>query len=510
MTVTTKLTSCLAEFHLGIASQQPSSEVSAELIQNKWCAVFGGPEVLQTDAGPEFEDVMRRMTRLLDCRREVVPPGAKWRQGQVERHGAVVKLMMMRVIASQQAAGLDDMKLVATACFTAKNRMANRSGLSPMQAVTGKNTTIPASIMEQITSGKLRQVLNEQLDTRDALRRAERIRAAAVDSFNWIDSNEVIREAFHKRSRPPRLDCIQEGTTVYVHQPPPARRGQHRRLQDHSSWDGPGIVVLLEKQTNTAARIWVRLRSKVRSFPPEKVRLATPDEMVGSQFVLEVLEELHEQMRRGELQAERRRGDDGNGDVGMPEEPTTAAAPRTRRRRSDLAQVQEVSSDDAPMDEAHQAEDRASQVRRLEMLNDVPESIRRSLSSSSSSVALARNLDVADRQELLAEDDDMTEPAEEGAEAEHMEGPEPSTLAFGQKKQLFEDLAKQRKGMPSKLTEAQLRSGLAQASHQGEEHQEADEEIAGGCATQTETVARRQSRRFVPGELCGRWAARSR
>lgn len=84
--------------------------------------------------------------------------------------------------------------------------------------------------MEQLGSGHVRFAVSEELDVKDSLRRAERIRAAAVDSFHWIDSNEVLRRALHARSRPPKLEMIQEGTTVYVHSPPPHRRGQARRL----------------------------------------------------------------------------------------------------------------------------------------------------------------------------------------------------------------------------------------------------------------------------------------
>jgi hypothetical protein len=62
--------------------------------------------------------------------------------------------------------------------------------------------------------------MNASLDQKDALKKAERIRASAIDSFNWIDSNEVIRKGLHSRSRPPKLEMINEGTTVYVHQPP--------------------------------------------------------------------------------------------------------------------------------------------------------------------------------------------------------------------------------------------------------------------------------------------------
>ena len=151
---------------------------------------------------------------MLDFRHEVIPPSAKWCQGQVERHGVIVKLMLMRVVHAQQIRGLDLLKLATTACFAAKNRLSNKLGMTPLQAVTGRNTTLPHSVMEQLGSGHVRFAINEQLDEKDSFRRAERIRAAAVDSFHWIDSNEVLRRALHARSRPPKLELIREGTIL--------------------------------------------------------------------------------------------------------------------------------------------------------------------------------------------------------------------------------------------------------------------------------------------------------
>ena len=204
----THMLDSLTDYHIGVVSKNPSAEVTAEILQNRWCGVFGVPETFQTDAGKEYEEVVTRLCRILDFRHEAVPPGAKWRQGQVERHGGIVKLMMMRVVATQQVSGLDGMKMVATACFAAKNRLANRMGLSPQQAVTGRNTSVPMSIMDQLCSGQVKQALNAQLDVREALRRAERIRAAAIDSYHWMDSNEVLRRALHSRSRPPKLENL--------------------------------------------------------------------------------------------------------------------------------------------------------------------------------------------------------------------------------------------------------------------------------------------------------------
>ena len=341
------------------------------------------------------------------------------------------------------------MKLVATSCFNAKNRLCNRTGLSPLQAVTGKNNVLPQSIIHQLCAGQVGCTINDELEVRDALRRAERIRAAAVDSFNWVDSSEVIRKALNCRSRPPKLDNLQEGMTVYVHEPPPSRRGQHRRLQDHASWDGPGLVVCVEKREGAPRRVWVRLRAKVRSFSLEKIRLATPDEMLGSQFVIQALDDVMKDIKEGKLVLEenKRRS---------VLKPATPAPPGAHRRGASM--------DSDYMLDDQEAQLRVRQVRRMEMMNDVPHSDSFSASSPlqqlkqccdkcgigawpTTGAAYNRKNDknfwrrmtpcrLTDGDE--ERDQEMTEPERQG----------PSSLAFHQKKKIFEEMAARRKASP--------------------------------------------------------------
>lgn len=95
--------------------------------------------------------------------------------------------MMMRVVDAEQAEGIQPMRLVTTACISAKNRMVNKLGLSPLQAVTGRNTSIPTSLVDQAASGCLKEALNREFHQSDSLRRAERIRAAACDAFHCLE-----------------------------------------------------------------------------------------------------------------------------------------------------------------------------------------------------------------------------------------------------------------------------------------------------------------------------------
>ena len=457
----THMLDSLTEYHIGVASNQANADTTAELLQMRWCAVFGPPQIFQTDGGKEFADVVERITQLLDFRHEVVPPSAKWRQGQVERHGAIVKLMMMRVIHAQQLQGLEQIRLAAVACFSAKNRMSNKMGLSPLQAVTGRNTTMPHSVMEQLGSGHVRVAVNEQLDTQDSLRRAERIRAAAVDSFHWIDSNEVLRRALHARSRPPNLELIREGATVYVHSPPPHRRGQAKRLQDHSSWDGPGLVVCVEKQREVPNRVWVRIRAKVRSYPLEKIRLATPDEMLGSGYIVQMLDDMADEIKEGKLMVE--------------------AAPPKAPKPSARAQEEADPADEALRQlDAERSREMGRKIRRMEMLNDVPESIRASSRGDTTSMSTPESKgltpsstsasEVAIREKVHREKRRLEEHPEEleglmddvECESHPMseEEGDPSKLTLQEKRDFFQQAIDDKAGRPSKMGEAKLRGKL--------------------------------------------------
>ena len=99
---------------------------------------------------------------------EVAAEGAKW-LGQFERRGSVAKLMVMPLVKEMDLKSLDEMRWAALAAFAAKNRTFNGGGLSPSQAVTGRNTMLPGSLMKQLASGRVRFRNNDKLTRNDAL-----------------------------------------------------------------------------------------------------------------------------------------------------------------------------------------------------------------------------------------------------------------------------------------------------------------------------------------------------
>ena len=163
----------LTDYRIGDLTDTAASGFAKEVLQDLWYAVFGPPDLLLTDGGPEFQGAIQTLNDMFAVVHEVVPEGAKWRLGQVERHGSVAKLMMMRMVKEMDLKGLEEMLRAALAAFAAKNRTFNRGGVSPLQAVTGRNTMLPASLMDQLSSGRVIFRYNDELTHNDSLGRKE-------------------------------------------------------------------------------------------------------------------------------------------------------------------------------------------------------------------------------------------------------------------------------------------------------------------------------------------------
>ncbi|CAE7522180.1 unnamed protein product, partial [Symbiodinium necroappetens] len=256
----------LTDYHVADLTDRPDSAFSREVFQDLWLAVFGPPDTLVTDGGPDFQGSVGVMLELLGIVQEVVPEGAKWRLGQAERHGAVLKLMMMKMVKGMGLRGL------------------TRRGVT-----------------DASRHREVKFKYNEAVGHSEAIARAERIRIGAG--------------GFSLAGLARRL----EGAIVYVYEPPASRKGLARRMQDNSSWSGPGVI---ERDRPVPQRVWVRIRGRVKAFPLEKLRLATVDEMASSEFIAQAVTDVEEELRGGQLR------------VGAPEETEDPEAKATREDRA--------------------------------------------------------------------------------------------------------------------------------------------------------------------------------
>eukprot|EP00435_Cladocopium_sp_Y103_P012273 s3261_g3.t1 len=409
----------LTDYEIAELEFDPSSQWISRVVRERWYTTFGPPDELVTDGGHEFCGAMQRLNDLFAVKHDVVPDQAKWRLGHVERHGAVLKVIVMKMVAELRLDSLGEMQGAVTAAVAAKNRIVGASGISPMQAVTGRSTPIPASLLAQLISGHVKFKLNEDLEKDEALRRAERIRAGAIEACHWIDAHEGLRRALNAKSRPPKMETLREGSIVYCYDPPTNRRGLARRLQDNSSWSGPAVVVSVERTEGIPKRVWVRIKTKVKCYPLEKLRLATCDEMVSAEYISGALKEVQDELAKGTIRVAEEEKKKGDGILpSVPEE--------RPQDPPDVPMEGQESSSSAGTSSTETAEDvkMEREAKRKEMLTDVPQAMRK-------------------RQTLK----------------------EPHELPFDHKRKLFEKLAKEFQA-PTKLEEAQVRAKLEKAFDQ--------------------------------------------
>ena len=186
----------------GICSKNPSSAVSAELLFERWIMCHGPPAEVAVDGGSEFRGTFEAMCRVFDIKVNVIPTAAKFKAGLGERHGAILKLMILRSIHELSLNKESELKLATAMCCQAKNRLLRKCGRSPLQVVQGRDVVVPSALVQQVADGEVRMSTNHAITHDEEVNRMEQLRCAAMSAFQWLDSHERLRIALNSRSRP--------------------------------------------------------------------------------------------------------------------------------------------------------------------------------------------------------------------------------------------------------------------------------------------------------------------
>ena len=142
-----------------------------------------------TDQGPEYQGAVEPLLRTFGVFHDMVPPSASWRMGLAERHGAVLKVMLMKMIKERTIIGLDELQTAVVAATTARNLQTRVAGYSPMQLIFGKEISMPGNLMETI-AGQFHFKVSQPQTMDEANHRAASIRRAATEAYQWLEANE--------------------------------------------------------------------------------------------------------------------------------------------------------------------------------------------------------------------------------------------------------------------------------------------------------------------------------
>ncbi|CAE7829188.1 unnamed protein product [Symbiodinium microadriaticum] len=162
-----------------------------------------------------------------------------------------------------------------------------------------------------------------------------------------------------------------------------------------------------------------RIRGRVKAFPLEKLRLATPDEMMGAEYITGALQDVEAELKNGTITVEGNAGENEAVAEGGQESMEVTEAPKKRKKPREPSSSDSSSSSSEPEADLH-AEEKAK------LLDDIPFCVRENLKQKAEA-------------SLAAED--------------------PHAWDIAKKRKLFEKLAKQLEP-PSTLEEAGIRDHL--------------------------------------------------
>ena len=111
-----------------------------------WLQWAGTPNQIAHDQGGEF---VTDEWKLFLQENGITPilSSAPWQRGRIERHGGVIKEMLNRMDQEKPINDLNHFDEALFQCFHAKNTMSVHEGYSPEQAVLGKASKLPASVV---------------------------------------------------------------------------------------------------------------------------------------------------------------------------------------------------------------------------------------------------------------------------------------------------------------------------------------------------------------------------
>ena len=255
---------------VGPCENKSAEEVWAGFVRT-WVRIFGMPEVLVCDPGPEFKGYFGEMAASHGCAQLPTDARAPWQNGRTERAGKEWKRQFSIARRKEAPTNESEFETLGVQCCSIRNRYNNRSGFSPMQRVFGFSHRLPNSLLSDDPIDP--EYLSES--PLSDFQRSEALRRAATRAWASMDSRTRLQKVLRARHRTPQT--FTEGQLVFVWRQPRVSSGR---------WHGPGVVIL-----PTAGGAWINMRGSLWRVANEQMRGATQDESLGAEIVNKYLSE---------------------------------------------------------------------------------------------------------------------------------------------------------------------------------------------------------------------------
>ena len=137
-----------SRYHCAVLIKDKRPATVARAFARFWLRWAGSPKAILHDQGGEFEGSFARLLDKLNAGSQVTGADAGWQNGLVERHGAILKVIVRKSLDEVGAYDEDEIEMLLIAATHAKNQMASVHGFSPIQHVLGQDIRLPASVLD--------------------------------------------------------------------------------------------------------------------------------------------------------------------------------------------------------------------------------------------------------------------------------------------------------------------------------------------------------------------------
>ena len=246
-------------FHLGRRTVRDSI-LSQKCLAEFWLSWAGAPNRIYFDAAGEFlteswkvfmqkENISHKLT------------AEAWHRGRVERHGGIIKEMLDRMNQQSPILTESEFDRCLHECFRAKNSLSNHEGFSPEQAVFGKASKLPASVISDETVSSHLLSESDQAEG-EQFRMSLKRRTAARESFLRCENSSALRRALLRQSKGEIINWHTGQLCMYW------SKRHSPNITEKGRWMGPAQVVLQESRSI----VWVSHVNRLLRCARENLR----------------------------------------------------------------------------------------------------------------------------------------------------------------------------------------------------------------------------------------------
>ena len=250
-------------FQQAVATGRTPEEQFA-MLADTWFQWTGPCKILYIDPAGEYNsDFWRLQLQKEGVRANVSAGEAHWQLGRTEKHGNLLKSMLTRMDSQDMIKDSEDFKRCLREAVRAKNALSRVKGYTPEQAVLGKMSRVPGSIISD-DNAATHSLADSDLPEGVAFRRDLQRREQARVAFVQADNDCAYRRALLRRSRPRAASFERGDWVLYWRRQRGGTRGERGR------WYGPGQVLSGDNRV-----VYVSHCGQLIRAAPEQLRSAS-------------------------------------------------------------------------------------------------------------------------------------------------------------------------------------------------------------------------------------------